>query len=721
MMEYYKQFAKHLESNDLSSISNLWEEYCLSDEVDLDEVIRILTSIQNSHISESFGSCVEQFLPLWESLPDSKKGREIFRLITDMQTSNDDSLRAQILDRLTTWYGDHPRFDQKIKLCGLNHTEFRYSFSRFELLSHMERGNFVFHNAGWGVGEIMDVSLIREQISCEFDFVAGCKDLSFANAFKTLIPLPKDHFLALRFGNPDALEEKTRANPVETIRILLRDLGPKTASEIKEELAELVIPEEEWGKWWQTARSKLKKDTLIEVPSSMRKPFRIRDAEVTHEDRLQSALKQKPTANKLIDLIYNYTRDFSTTLKNEEFKQSIIRHLIEILKHEELTDAQALQIHYFLEDLMEGRDHDPVVDLIKGLSSIEALVNDINIIAHKKRTLAEIKLHRDGWEAVFGELLLTTTQTTLKEYIFEQLLAAGNLSLIESKLEQLLLDPAKYPHALIWYFQKAVHTKGLPLSDQEGNNRLLDAFFALFHTLESGGSHRDLVKKMHGILTSGRFATIRHIFKGADKNAVIEFLLLATKSHSLSEHEIKILHSLAEVVHPSLAGLNKKYSSTEDEEEIIWTTEEGLQKIKERLHHIGTVETVENAKEVEIARSHGDLRENSEYKYACERRSQLQNELKRLSKVVDAMRVLSVHDINTEQVNVGNIVHLKTDDGKTLSYTILGPWDAVPEKNILSFESKLAQSLIGKSIGDTCEIQEKSWTVTEIENYLQKI
>ena len=91
---------------------------------------------------------------------------------------------------------------------------------------------------------------------------------------KLFLPVPDDHFLALRFGNPDELEERLRKNPVEVIHCMLRDLGPSTAGEIKDELCELVIPTEEWARWWQTARAKIKKDTMIETPKNIRKPFK---------------------------------------------------------------------------------------------------------------------------------------------------------------------------------------------------------------------------------------------------------------------------------------------------------------------------------------------------------------------------------------------------------------------------------------------------------------
>jgi transcription elongation factor GreA-like protein len=146
----------------------------------------------------------------------------------------------------------------------------------------------------------MDYSLVREEIVIEFEYVVGKKYFSFENAFTHLKTLPCDHFLSRRFGDPDKLEAEGLKDPVQLIRDLLRDLGPKTAAEIKEELWELVIPEDQWSKWWQAARGKTKKDTFIATPANVREPFSLRDSEVSHGERfLVQFEKAKNTSKKI--------------------------------------------------------------------------------------------------------------------------------------------------------------------------------------------------------------------------------------------------------------------------------------------------------------------------------------------------------------------------------------------------------------------------------------
>ncbi|MCB1107317.1 MAG: GreA/GreB family elongation factor, partial [Chlamydiia bacterium] len=713
---------KHLSNHDYPSFLTLWEEYCMGDEVDGEELKQVLKKAKDSELAAPFGRHVEKALPLWEQIKGTDLGHEVIKLIFDLQTTNTPQLGDLAYSYLRDRYSEDPYFNDKIRLIGLREMiSFQGAISNYELLTHMKKGNFVFHTGGWGVGEIMDLSFLREQLSIEFDYVGGTKDLSFENAFKTLIPIPDDHFLALRFGNPDELEERAKKNPTEVIHCLLRDLGPSTASEIKDELYDLVIPAEEWARWWQTTRSKIKKDTMVETPEELHKPFKLREAEVSHEDRLQKALEKKPDANNLIQMVYSFLRDFPQTIKNEAFRKNLTEKLKEALTTGEISDAQELQLHFFLEDLSE-ESYVPTKELIKRFTSPEDVVKAIDVVAFKKRTLIEIRKLREDWSVYFLNLLLMIDQNPLRDYILTELLKAKKDEEVKVKLQEVLTFPSRYPPVILWYLQKIMKSATLPCSDQEGKNHFFEALLILLSHLEQSTGSRELIKKILTFLISQRYGNVRKIFKHASKEAVQEFLLLATKCLSFTDHDIKILHSLAEVVHPSLAKLGKKYDTDATEEEnVIWTTQEGYKKIKERIQAISTVETVENAKEIEAARALGDLRENAEFKAALERRDRLQSELKTLSEQFNRARILTKNDVSTETIGVGVIVDCHDETGAKISYTLLGPWEADPDKHILSFQSKIAQNLMGRKTGEKVSIQGKTLTISQLRNYFETI
>lgn len=719
-MGYLKDFQTHIFNHDYPSFLKLWEEYCAGDEADAEEVCEILRAVKTSDIAEPFGRHVDRIIPLWQKMPQSQASHEVIKLIIDIETSNSEYLADLAYNYLKSRYSDHKYYNDKIRLIGLRGKEkFQGAISNFELLSHMEKGKYVFHTGGWGVGEIVDVSLIREQLVMEFDYAPGKKEMAFATAFKTLVPIPDDHFLALRFGNPDLLEEKAKDNPVEIIRMLLRDLGPKTAAEIKDELCELVIPAAEWTRWWQTARSKVKKDTMISTPEDIREPFFLRKSELSHEERLQRVLENKPDANTLIQMVYTFLRDFPETLKNAEFKTSLLAKLKEMLSYQEINSAQELQIHFFLQDLGDSKEYPAIAELIKRFESIEKIVNAVEVLSFKKRVLMESRKNRADWKESFLGLLFKVDQGPLRDYILSELLLEKADNELNQMLKDLYTHPSKHPEAFMWYFQKLQTASKIPFNDKQGKLRFFEGLLILLSHVENDPEQREMVKKIHSLLSGDRFAIVRQMMQNCSTEDAQEFILLASKSHSMSDHDQKIFRSLAEVAHPSLAKGKKKQGAEESaEQQIIWTSQEGYLKLQKRIQQIATSETIENAKEIEVARAHGDLRENAEFKAALEKRDRLQSELKLLSEQLGRARVITKDDIVTSEAGVGTIVECQNKNGQKVSYTLLGPWDADPEKNILSFQSKLAQSINGKKVGDKIAVQNDELTIAAIHSFL---
>jgi transcription elongation factor GreA-like protein/transcription elongation GreA/GreB family factor len=724
-MGYIKEIQTQITKRDFSKFLMLWEEYCSDENVDPNEYIQILELIKDSDFSAPFGKFVELGLPLWEAIQDNDTASDkVIRLIMDIQTTNSPALSAVAMEFIEKKFSSDPVYNERLRLIGLRpQSDFQRAISNYILLAHMAVGKCVFHTGGWGTGEIVEISRLREQMALEFEYLAGRKHLTFQNAFKTLIPLPDDNFLARRFVNPDDLEVDAKKDPVAIIKIVLRDLGPLTAAEIKEELCELVIPEKEWTRWWQNARAKLKKDTLIGTPSTLKDPFILRSEEITHEEQLHEEIHSSNDISKIIQTTYNYVRDFPNMLKKDDVKASIRQKITSLLEEDELKAHQELQIYIFLENLLDHHFEGgkTVKEIITLSQNLEELICSIDIIAFKKRALVAVKDFREDWQERFLSFLIRIQQSQLRDYLLKELSQGEAKEKLHTLLDDLLHHPKKSPETFVWYFQK-INTKGsetLPFSDQEGKCRLYESFLVLLHKIENNSEYRDLSKKMHQILTGKRYQSVRNIFEGSSLIFIKEFLLLASKCHTFSTHDHKILLSLAQVVYPVLAPSKKTEDRLQLDGRIVWTTEDGYRKTQERAQHIGTVEIIENAKEVEAARALGDLRENSEYKFAVERRRQLQGELKRLSDELNRARIITDQDVSSMEIGIGNVVNVSKESGDKATYTILGPWDADPDKHILSFQSKLAQSLIGRKVNDKFTFLDEQYQIDGIKSFLK--
>lgn len=715
-MGYLEDFQEQLDKNDFRKFFQLWEEYCTADSVDPEELMDLLRAIKKAEIAKTFGQYVETALPLWQTIPAGGASYDVLGLLIDLQNTNSALLADIAFRALEERHGADPEFQKRLRIVGLRTRDnFQNAINAYELLAHLAKGKFVFHAGGWGAGEVIDASPIREEVTIEFENLMGRKTLSYQNAFKALIPLPDTHFLTRRFAHPDALEEEARRDPVGVIKLLLQGLGAKTASEIKDELCGLVIPEADWAKWWQAVRGKLKKDTMIETPESLRRPFRLRRAAVSHEDLLQQEIRETKDVNEILVTTYNYVRDLPDILKKADVKASLQERLVGLLEQPEITPVQVLQVQIFLEQhfgvKLKGKG---IAEIVQESKEIAELVNGMEILAFKKRALVAIREHRKDWKDLFLNFFTSVQQNALRDYVLKELKDPETLSAIQKKIKDLLTHPTTHPEVFIWYFQKVVDGEDVPFADKQGQCDFLEHFLILLSVLESKPEYRDLIKKMYNLLSGKRFQMVRNVIEGTSLEFIQEFLLLVSKCRSLSDHDKKILRSLAEVVHPSLSG--KRRSRVD--ENVIWTTEEGYQRIQERLKQLGTVEIVENAREIEAARSHGDLRENSEYKFALERRSRLQGELKTLSEQLNKARVITKDDISNKEVGIGSQVDLVNSAGNSTVYTILGQWDADPDKNILSLHSKLAESMLGKKVGDKVSFREEEFRIAKIGSYL---
>ncbi|BAE81774.1 transcription elongation and transcript cleavage factor [Chlamydia felis Fe/C-56] len=713
-MDYLEKLQVLIDEEQPSSFFNLWEEYCFNDVVRGAELVQILEKVKHSSLAPLFGKIADTVLPLWERIPEGKEKDQVLQLVLDIQNTNAKQFYEAAIDYVNRKYQGRENFNEALRVVGLRDgREFQYSLSRFDFLMHLHEGNFVFHPGGWGVGEVMNVSFLQQKVLIEFEGVMMAKDISFETAFKSLIPLDKDHFLSRRFGDPDGFEAYAKEHPSEVIEVLLKDLGPKTAKEIKDELVDLVIPEAEWNRWWQSTKSKIKKNTSIVAPKNIKDPYRYNSRGDSLISQLETRLSQiENTPEKIVE-IYQFIRDLHSELKKTENKEIILKALqtLPIEDNQPLEIQRDLLLSEFLGEKSSRLDSKFLSSLSE--EDIVSIVNSFTIVALQKSFLMLIKKHSPVWENVFMKIFLSTTSPSLREQTFKVFKGEDSYrKKIEKKLLECAEQPMMYPEVFTWFFLKlGSHDDGIfDPKDKEVERLFLEAAMVFMYHVAST-PQKELGKKIYNFLVSQRYLAIRNMIEGASLSYLKEILLLSTKCSQFSSSDLSVLQSLAEVVHPDL-----KKNTVSVEEDILWTTPESFTKMKNKLQSLVGKEMVENAKEIEDARALGDLRENSEYKFALEKRARLQEEIRVLSEEVNRARILTKDVVFTDKVGVGCKVSLEDEKGSLITYSILGPWDADPDNYILSLKSKLAQEMLDKSVGASLQFQGKKYKISRIQS-----
>ncbi|EQL56619.1 transcription elongation factor GreA [Helicobacter pylori FD535] len=132
----------------------------------------------------------------------------------------------------------------------------------------------------------------------------------------------------------------------------------------------------------------------------------------------------------------------------------------------------------------------------------------------------------------------------------------------------------------------------------------------------------------------------------------------------------------------------------------------GYNKICAELKQLKEVERPNIVKEIDIARGHGDLKENAEYHAAKEKQRFIEARIVDLSEIVANAQVIDPSVLVHNKVSFGSTIKiLNLDNDKEFSYTIVGSVESDPAKGLISFGSPIAKSLIGKSKGDAVSIQ----------------
>ena len=135
-------------------------------------------------------------------------------------------------------------------------------------------------------------------------------------------------------------------------------------------------------------------------------------------------------------------------------------------------------------------------------------------------------------------------------------------------------------------------------------------------------------------------------------------------------------------------------------------TASGLRRLKEELKHLQGVERLKISKEIEVARGHGDLRENAEYHAAKEKQSHIEGRILNLNDWIARAEVIDVSKLSGDKVVFGATVKLlDVETDKEVTYTLVGELEADIKRRLISVTSPLARGLIGKAVGDLVTVQ----------------
>ncbi len=568
-------------------------------------------------------------------------------------------------------------------------------------LEKLQPGTYVTHKS-WGFGQIDSINFLVSQMTIHFK---GKKDhsMQLQYAAESLQPIPAEHILAQKASNLASVKALAKADPVALVRQILTSYGGKAKQDqIAQALVPDVMSEAEFKRWLDTAKKALKKDGHFTIPAKKSEAFELREEQISHADEYIAAfhsVRQVKDQVAALEVILKNVTEFTDPATQ---LAPVIRAANETArKSQRLHTSQALSLILSRDEIAEragGLDKGPgapaVADFLQaGERQLPALLGEIPA-AKLKRVLSELPgAFGEQWTGKAIDLALRGNSRIVGE-VGRLLVEQGKADELRAALARAISEHSITSDALHWLSKERTG----PFSELAGI-RLLSAIVSALER-DQFSEKRD--RKLHDLLLGDK-ELLTDLISDATPEELRETMRRIIMSTVFEELNKRSLLGRIIRQYPELQSMVSG-ESTEKQESLVvsWAS---LEKRKAEYEDLITKQIPDNTKEIGVARSHGDLRENFEFKAAKEMQSVLMRRKSEAERDLGRARGTDFANPDTKHVSIGTIVTMRDVSGDQIDvFTILGAWDGVPEEGIISYQTAIAQALVGHKVGQKVKV-----------------
>jgi transcription elongation GreA/GreB family factor len=623
-----------------------------------------------------------------------------------------DFLRQVAVRLYRQLYADRPGVEALLEASGLSGARpVRTALNILDLCLTLQPGDALLNRLDGRVVEVAEVELGKALFTLR---EAGrIRSLPAADVAREYERLDPDDFRVLRNLRPERLNALLHEDPVTVVLGLIRAHGGQLdLDELKQELVPRFLEPEAWSGWWTQARTRLKRCPNIVL-----------------EGRAPVILRHVVEARTLEDQTWE---TLSAQRDPLEWHATIAAYLREKAGRKESPDPGLLQrCHDFLlEKARTARARRPPEAFATALV-IASLASKGLPTTEESRTLAQTMLRDapapdallsniadedlcifawdllraarpDDWPRWAGAALPNLSANVL-DRVAAALVEAGHGNVVQTFIDAGLADLAHHPELAYWLWKGPTCAAALRLPPEADLLRtLLDVLSALGRTVTAEAKIvKQFRARVRTALALKDFERVRRCLAQCSEAAAITLRHQLRRLEGVGTNTRTRLLELLREAHPQLWVVKPQKVTPWTDTETIWATREGLRRRTAERDEILNVKLRENAKRIGEAASHGDLSENSEYKFALEERDLLRARVARLNDELSRARVLTSRDVPDDHVGIGSRVTVRRlDTGQELTMTFLGPFEADSEQGIYSYLAPLAQKLMGARVGD---------------------
>lgn len=566
-------------------------------------------------------------------------------------------------------------------------------------LIHLAQCGFCMHRS-WGFGKITTVDTVAGRLTIDFANRPGhSMDLGFAA--DSLKPIPADHILARKASDLNALHKMAALHHLELIRIVLESYGGKATLE---QIQTVLVPDvitEDWRKWWEMAKKELKKNGHFLVPIKKNDPIVYQAKEISLQDRVMvdfraaKGLKARLiVAQELIKSLADLT-DAKTAVS-----EALNALNAEIASHQRTQPAVALEAIYVRDNLRQVSDFPAQEGEVTFENVWRLIANPGEVLDQMPSAIYKqaLQTFREALPEQWSVILLNSINSMSSKLCSEVsrlLIGEGKFEALKLALTRLISQHLASSELLLWLARERTDA----FADILGP----EVFRAMLSAIERDQFLDKKSNRLRDFILTDQ-ELIVELIESADLEIIKDMTRTLQLSPSFDDMDRRSL--LARIVKhfPAIQSMiSGDHSKQETHLVVSW---DSLERRRVEYTELVHKKIPANSKEIAIARSYGDLRENHEYKAAKEMQKLLLRRKSELETDLARSRGTDFLNPRLDVVNIGtrvNVTDLITEHPET--FTVLGAWDFDLEHGIISYLSPIAQALLNHAIGDVIEFE----------------
>ena len=633
-----------------------------------------------------------------------------------------DALKKATKDRLLLSFVDGTEFDPR---------QLDKALVAVEKLVSFQQGSRVLNDT-WGLGTVRRLDYFYRRITVDFRTRKG-HQFSYAAAVDMLVSAPEDHILVKQAADPAAFERMLKEQPGEFVKAVLRSYGDMPLARLEDVCAANgFVKSVNWKKFWDAARTELRRDKFVEIPAKRADPIRLKEASEDYGDTWLIAFAHETDPKLILAAVREFVAQGKFADADPEVRAKVGDRLaFAATAARKVDDALYARLACQIREL--GFENPPAAEMraylwerrryVKAAAALPA--REVGaMIGFLAQGDAEAQ---ERLFAAIPELCFTAVSEIVDQFRDVCVKDAEGNPVLDANGKKTypcraavgrLLRDSQAPATLV--------TLVVGKIEQFGTFRYedVDVGGRKVRTLKSYALWDELPKLTtiltHAIaLGEGRRNgetlrmqnMVRRLF--ADKNWLAKMFQPLTEAEQVlvferfqasiawdpsTHHTIVVrMTRIVPALEAHLVKVEKKreYARETSFRSYALRKAEYLRLINEEMP--------ENVRKIEFAKGFGDLSENAEYQYAKDEQRQLMQKQTLMQADLDAVKPSDFASATTDEVMPGVAVVLDTPDGEK-TYYILGEWDNDLEKGVISSKTRLAQNMLGKKPGDQFEM-----------------